>query len=236
MKPRSKASEPGTCLGCEHRTLRMFCNLSDAALNDFDRLGQHLEVKTGTQILHEGDPAESVAVICDGQVKLSCTSRQGRTLILKIAVPGDVLGLGAVMSRTSYETTAEAIVPTVLKRVAASDFLLFLEKHGQASLHAAQSISNEYKTVFFDARRLALSPTAAGRLASVLLDWGRNACCGKSELRFRMALTQEDLSNFAGTTRETVSRTLNSFQKDKLIAVHGSFITILDPVALARLC
>ena len=45
------------------------------------------------------------------------------------------------------------------------DFLAFLEKHGEASLHAAKSLSEEYKAAFFDARRLALFGSAAGRLA-----------------------------------------------------------------------
>jgi CRP/FNR family transcriptional regulator len=213
----------------------MFCNLSPEALKDFTSLGMQMRLPKGSVLYQEDDPSHSVAVICDGQVKLSCTSRDGKTLILKIAVPGDVLGLGAVISGMPYEATAEAIEPTLIKSVRKDEFLAFLERHGQASMHAARSLSEEYKSVFFDARRLALAPSAAGRLASVLLDWGRAASCGKPEMHFTMALTHEDLANLAGTSRETVTRTLGRFQREKLIRVHGSSMTILEPEKLSLL-
>lgn len=150
-------------------------------------------------------------------------------------MPGDVLGLSAVITGTRYEVTAEALEPTLVKSIRRDDFLSFLEKHGEASMHAAKSLSEEYKSVFFDARRLALAPSAAGRLASVLLEWGRAASCGKPEMRFTMALTHEELASLAGTSRETVTRTLGKFKKDKLIQVRGSTIWIVAPDQLAEL-
>jgi CRP/FNR family transcriptional regulator len=54
-------------------------------------------------------------------------------------------------------------------------------------------------------------------------------------MRFTMALTHEDLANLAGTSRETVTRTLGKFQRDKLIRIHGSSLTILDPDKLSLL-
>jgi CRP/FNR family transcriptional regulator len=213
----------------------MFCNLSPDELKDFDRLGTQVRLPKGAVLFHEDEPSQCISVICSGQVKLSCTSREGKTMILKIAVPGDLLGLGAVISGSSYEATAETLEPTLIKNVRKDEFLAFLERHGEASMHAARSLSDEYKAVFFDARRLALSPTAAGRLASVLLDWGRTAACGKPIIRFTMALTHEELANLAGTSRETVTRTLGKFQRDKLIQIRGASLTILDPEKLSHL-
>ena len=115
------------------------------------------------------------------------------------------------------------------------EFLEFLEEHGEASMHAARALSEEYKAAFVDARRLALSPTAAGKLAGVLLDWSRAASPGKSELRFAMTLTHEELANLAGTTRETVTRTLGAFQKDGLIQIRGASMQILAPERLGAL-
>jgi CRP/FNR family transcriptional regulator, cyclic AMP receptor protein len=167
------------CDTCELRSLRMFCNLSAEALDDFGSIGVQAKLPKGTKLFMEDDSSNGVFVICTGQVKLSCTSREGRTMILKIALPGDVLGLGAVISGSRYEVTAETIEPTEIKNIRREDFLSFIQKHGEASLHAAKALSEEYKAVFFDARRLALSGSAAGRLASVLLDWGRAASCVK---------------------------------------------------------
>ncbi len=213
----------------------MFCNLSDSALADFQKLGVKRFLPKGIRLFEEDQPSTGVFVLCTGQVKLSCTSREGKTLILKIALPGDVLGLGAVISGSKYEVTAEVIEPTEIKNIRRQEFLEFLEKHGEASLHAAKSLSEEYKTAFFDARRLALSGSAAERLASLLLDWARMASCGKPEMRFTMALTHEELANMVGSSRETVTRLLSKFKRDKLIQIRGASILVLDPVKLEQL-
>jgi CRP/FNR family transcriptional regulator len=213
----------------------MFCNLDEAALADFNAIGVQTRHARGERLFQEDSPSEAVFVICSGQVKLSCSSREGRTLILKIAMPGDVLGLGAVISGTHYEVTAEIIEPTQVNRIPREEFLAFLERHGQGSLHAAKALSEEYKSAFFDARRLALSGTAAGRLAGVLLGWGRAAACKGGDMRFTMALTHEELANLAGISRETVTRTLARFRRENLIQMSGSTMVLLAPRDLEAL-
>jgi CRP/FNR family transcriptional regulator, cyclic AMP receptor protein len=223
------------CDACELRSLRTFCNLGAEALVDFGSIGVQVTLPKGAKLFQEDRPSNGVFVICTGQVKLSCISREGRTLILKIAMPGDVLGLGAVISGSRYEVTAETIGPTEIKSICREEFLSFIQKHGEASLHAAKALSEEYKAAFFDARRLALSGSAAGRLAGVLLDWGRTASCGKPEMRFTMALTHEELANMVGSSRETVTRMLGRFKREKLIQVRGASILILSPERLEQL-
>src|ERR1700689_2964977 len=122
---RSKSLD---CLNCEHRSLRMFCNLDDAALNDYATIGVETNFAKGIKLFDEGGRSNGVFVICTGQVKLLCTSKEGKTLILKIALPGDVLGLGAVLSDSTYEVTAETIQPTEIKSIGREEFLPFLAR------------------------------------------------------------------------------------------------------------
>jgi len=213
----------------------MFCNLGDRALSDFNDLGAQSEVPAGTRLFSEDERGDTVFVLCGGQVKLSCTSREGKTLILKIAMPGDVLGLSAAISGTPHEVTAVTVEPTQIKSIPRTDFLAFLEKHGEASLHSAKVLSDEYKSAFVDARRLALSTSAPGRLASVMLDWGRAASCGKPEMKFNMRLTHEELADMIGSSRETVTRALNRFKREKLIEIRGVSVLILSPEKLETL-
>jgi CRP/FNR family cyclic AMP-dependent transcriptional regulator len=229
MPRPSRPRRPASCAECEYRSLRMFCNLSPEALQDFNAIGVQLTVPAGSIIFYEDDPAISVTVICSGQVKLSCSSPEGRTLILKVAVSGDILGLSSVISGTVNEVTAEALETCLVKTIPKEQFLRFLEKHGQASLHAAKALSEEYRTAYFDARRLALSTSVQARVASVLLDWGRAAGCGKSEMRFTMSLTHEELANLTGTSRESITRCLGRLQDDHLIQIKGASILIPDP-------
>ncbi|HEY1766698.1 MAG TPA: Crp/Fnr family transcriptional regulator [Terracidiphilus sp.] len=213
----------------------MFCNLTPDALHDYDAIGIMMTHARGAKLFAEGDTARNVFVICFGQVKISSTSREGKTMILKIAGPGDVLGLSAVLANVPHEVTAEAIEPCQVKTVRKQEFLDFLGRHGIASMHAAQSLSSEYMTVFHDAKRLALSGSAAGRLAQLLLDWGRSASCGRPEIKFTMALTHEEIANMAGTSRETVTRLLNQFRRDGSITIKGTSLTIVEPDKLEQL-
>jgi len=72
-----------------------------------------------------------------------------------------------VLANVPHEVTAEAIEPCQVKTIRKQEFVDFLGRHGIASMHAAQSLSGEYLNVFHDAKRLALSGSAAGRLARI---------------------------------------------------------------------
>ncbi len=198
-------------------------------------LGSLMSHARGAKLFSEGDAARNVFVICSGQVKISSTSRDGKTMILKIAAPGDVMGLSAALANVAYEVTAETIEPCQVKMVRKQEFVDFLGRHGVASMHAAQSLSGEYMTVFHDAKRLALSGSAAGRVARLLLDWAHASANGKPELRFTMALTHEEVANIAGTSRETVTRLLNQFRRDEWITIKGASMTIIKPEQLEHL-
>jgi len=226
---------PERCAQCTDRAERLFCDLPDEAIERFDEIAMQISYPSRSIVFEEGQRAAGIFVVCSGQIKLAATSRDGRTMILKIAVPGDVLGLSATLNDQPYEVTAETLEPCQIRSVRRRDFLEFLSHYGDVSRHAAQVIAREYHEVFLDARRLALSGSAAGRLAQLLLDWARTNSCGKPELRFTMALTHEELANMAGTSRETVTRLLNQFERDDLIARKGASIVILRPADMERM-
>lgn len=156
-------------------------------------------------------------------------------MILRLAGPGDLLGLSAALNGLRYEVTAETLEPTILKSVRRDDFMEFLHSYVEVGEKTSQALAKEYREVFLDARRLALSGSASGLLARLLLDWAATTNCGKPELRFTMALTHEELANMAGTARETVTRLLNQFERDGVIARHGASLVILSPGKLEEL-
>ena len=223
------------CSDCQHRTLRLFCNLNDDALRRFDEIGDLVSLPSRSILFEEGQRASFIFVVCGGQLKLSTISRDGRTMILRLAGSGDVLGLSATLGTMTHEVTAETIEPTQLKRIPKRDFLEFLNAFSEAGRKTAETLAREYHAVFLDARRLALSGSAAGRLAQLLMEWANTAACGKSELRFTMALTHEELASMAGTSRETVTRLLNQFERDHLITRRGASLTIVNPSSLRDL-
>jgi CRP/FNR family transcriptional regulator, cyclic AMP receptor protein len=218
-----------------YRSCGMFCNFSGSTLDDFNAIGTLISLPAGAILLREEDPVNQVFVICKGQVKLSCISKEGKNLNCKIAMAGDLIGLVAVISDSLSEFTAETLSPTVVKVVPRKDFLAFVRGHYEACMHALSALAAEYKSAHIGARRLALSGTVAGRVAGLFLDWGYTASEGRSDLRFVMTLTHDDLADFTCSTRETISRTLGQFQKDNLILIRGASIHILAPEKLAKL-
>jgi CRP/FNR family transcriptional regulator, cyclic AMP receptor protein len=218
-----------------------FCNLEGETLSEFLAIGPESSRSRGETLFVEGETPRYVFLICSGRVKLTVTSREGRTAILRIAGPGEILGLSPAMSGTANETTAEAVELCRVKAIRVSEFLNFLQKYPEASREATRCLLHDYRVVLNNVCRLALPNTVAGRLATLLLEWlnHRPASPAKTsstnDHRFIVALTQEEIASMANTSRETVSRVLNQFQQEKLISIKGAVVTILQPRALEQL-
>ena len=81
----------------------------------------------------EGRPVRGIYILCDGRAKLSICSEGGKRLTLRIAGPGEVLGLGAALSNTPYEITAELLDNSQVVFVRRKDLLKFLREHPRPS-------------------------------------------------------------------------------------------------------
>ena len=212
-----------------------FCGLKGEALAQFVAIAPEISRSRGESLFQEGETPKCVFVICSGRIKLSVSSREGKTAILRIAGPGEILGLSSAMSGTPHETSAEAVEFCRVKAIRVNDFLRFLQKYPEASAEATTCLLRDYRVVLNNVCRLALPNTVAGRLASLLLEWLDSRPATRSERRFIVALTQEEIASMTNTSRETVSRVLHQFQEEKLISIKGASMTILQPKALEQL-
>src|SRR3984893_18825771 len=100
-----------SCITCKLRADRVFCDLSETALQAFEDIKFATAYPQGAVLFVEGQVPRGIFVICKGTVKLSINSPSGRTMIVKLAEPGEVLGLSANISAKPYEVTAETIDP-----------------------------------------------------------------------------------------------------------------------------
>jgi CRP/FNR family transcriptional regulator len=194
-----------------------------------------MEYRRGNILFREGDESSAVFVLCSGRAKVSATSREGRTLILRIASAGDVLGIGAALRGEEYEVTAEAIEPCQVRALRTKFFTQMLKEHSDASLGAARALAEDYRAAFNEACLIGLPGSPAARIARLLLDWAANAKREAPNSAVTMPLTHEELASMAATTRETVTRTLGRFRKEKLIATRGVVLNVLQPATLERL-
>jgi CRP/FNR family cyclic AMP-dependent transcriptional regulator len=225
-----------SCLTCKMRADRTFCDLSTVALQAFERIKYAISYPKGAVLFMEGQAARGVFVLCMGQVKLSLSARDGKTLILKIVEPGEVLGLSATLSGKSYELTAETIDPCQVTFVKREDFLRFLKENSDACFKAAEQLSNKYNSACHELRSLGLSHSARQKLAKLLLEWSsRKGESKKVEPRVRLPLTHEEIAQMIGSSRETVTRLSADLKKRQTVQWDGSTLLIRNKAALEAL-
>lgn len=221
------------CRTCKRRLGGFFCQLSSAALKDFDSIKSFTTYPEGAVLFLEKQNNGGVYLLCEGQVKLSISSSEGKTLILRIARPGEILGLLAALSGGSYEVSAETIHPCLVAYLRRDDFLRFISSHPEAYQAVIRQLSLHYQAACEQLRTVGLSASAPEKLAKLLLDWSASAKETRNGTPIKVPLTHEEIAEFIGTTRETVTRTLSEFRSRHLVAVHGSTMTIANREALA---
>lgn len=220
------------CSTCKLRGNGFFCQMGPAALKDLDAIKFTSAYPQDAVLFMEKEAPRGVFVLCEGEVKLSVSSSEGKTLILRISRPGEVLGLMSALSNTPYEVTAEALRPCQVSFVRREDFLRFLKQHPEAYQAVIQQLGSQYQTACEQIRTLGLSASVTEKLAKLLLDWSAGAAQTKAGARTKLPLTHEEIAEFIGTTRESVSRTLSEFKSRQLVILQGSTLTIPDRAAL----
>jgi CRP/FNR family cyclic AMP-dependent transcriptional regulator len=220
------------CLSCPHREERLFCNLPDPSVKALAAITSSAAYPKGATLFVEGQPARGVFILCSGRVKLSTSSADGKTLILRISEPGEVLGLPATVTESCYELTADVIEPAQANFIARNDFLAFLRDNGEAALRVAQQLGETYHSAISEMRTIGLSHSAGEKLARFLLEWAANYPEEKGQVRIKLTLTHEEIAQMIGSSRETVTRLLADFRKKQLLQVMGSTLVIKNKQAL----
>ena len=221
------------CKDCDLRGNGFFCELSAVDLQRFEQIKITRAYPKGTMLFVEGQPSKGVYMLCQGRVKLSTCSKEGKVIILEIAVPGDVLGLSAAVNGIDYETTAEVLELCQVNFVTTTDLLRFLKNNAEACLNAARQLSRNYQTAYRQICSLGLSDSVVDKLARLFLDWSRNGNGhgngqGNGSVHLKNFFTHEDIAEMIGVSRETVTRALKYFRQCDLITLKGSNLVIHD--------
>jgi CRP/FNR family transcriptional regulator, cyclic AMP receptor protein len=214
------------CLTCPVREEHLFCNLPAGVLQKLDGIKSTAVYPKSAMLFIEGQQPRGVFVLCAGKVKLSTSSREGKTIITKLSHSGDVLGLNATVSNRPYEVTAEMVEPGQANFIARDAFLQFLREHGEVAVRVAEQLSRNYYTAYEEIRTLGLTTSPAEKFAKLLLSWSEESKDPAKPAEVRMTLTHEEIAEMIGTTRETVSRLFSEFKKKQLLQVNGATLTL----------
>jgi CRP/FNR family transcriptional regulator, cyclic AMP receptor protein len=221
-----------SCMTCKERKDGFFCQLTPKAIKEFDGVKSSSAYPEGAMLFLEKQDSRGVFVICEGEVKLSISSRDGKTLILRIAKPGEILGLTAALAGKPYEVTAETLRPCQVAFIRRDDFLRLIAQHAEASQAVVRQLSSNYHGACEQLRTVGLSTSAGERLARLLLDWSTDAEQTNVGTRIKLPLTHEEIAECIGSSRETVTRTLSEFRNKNLVTLKGSTLWISNRRAL----
>ena len=219
------------CITCPVREEHLFCNLQPEALRKLNQIKSTAVYPKSAMLFIEGQQPRGVFVLCAGKTKLYTSSRDGKTIIVKLSEAGDILGLNATISNRPYEVTAEMVEPGQANFIARDALLQFLKEFGEVAVRVAEQLSRNYYSAYEEIRTLGLTASPSEKFARLLLSW--TAALNPPQLK--MTLTHEEIAEMIGTTRETVSRLFSEFKKKQLLQLKGSTLIIRDKPALEKM-
>jgi CRP/FNR family transcriptional regulator len=218
---------------------RVFSNLSRRAVEDLQEISSSATYEKGSVLFTEGEESRGVFVLGNSRVKLSASSPSGKSLILRISEPGEVVGLPSAISGKPYAATAEVLESTQASFIPREAFLEFLRTHGEAALKVAEILSDIYHATYQEVRYLGLTSSAAEKLARFILDLeeaqDRAVGRGHGSRRTTLTLTHEEIAERIGASRETVTRVLASFRRKRLVETHGSSLSVTNRAGLEKI-
>jgi CRP/FNR family transcriptional regulator len=197
----------------------------------------HLHSRTlsqGEHVFHEGYELKAVYVVKTGSVKAYLTSTVGDEQVVSFHLPGELLGLDALLGMGAHVSSAIALEGTVVCAIPVAHLEGFV-RHTPDGLQWLLRLAGEEIVHCHHTQLMLNRMKAETRLSHFLLDLSRRFSeRGYSAREFNLSMSRQDIGNHLGLAFETVSRLMTRFQQDGLLEVNQRRrITILDAAGLA---
>lgn len=214
----------------------IFSNLSDEELVEIINMTGHNNYKKGENIFLEGTKSHTLYLINEGKIKLYKFTKDGKQQILHILSDGDFFGELNLFKDSEYSFNAEAIVPTKICTLTKDKMKKIIMEKPEIGIKILEIVGDRLSKVESLAQHLATNDVES-RLAYLLIDMMESYGIKKKEgVEVELPISREDMSNYTGVARETISRKLKKLEEDELIKLVGTKkVIILDEEALRDL-
>ena len=206
----------------------IFADLPQETVEKISKVGNRKNYAKESVILMEEESGSALFVIVNGKVKVSRSSNDGKEVILSILGESDFFGEMAILDGFTRSATVIALEDSELFIIHRDDFLNLLTEHPEISIALLQELAMRLRQADVKIKALSLKD-AEGKVATVILQLADDV--GKIKhgiVEIEKLPLQQDLANMAGTSRETISRTLHTFAKKGLVELDGSKLRILN--------
>jgi CRP-like cAMP-binding protein len=186
----------------------------------------------GAIIFMRGDPGDSLCGVVTGRVRISASRAGGKEVFLNIMEPGDAFGEIALLDGSPRTATATAMARTELMIIARDAFFALLRTEPQLAEHLIQLLCKRVRWTaeqMEDSALLNVPAKIAKRLLSLASVHGRESPEGT-----RLVISQEELAQFLGLSRQVVNQHLQSWRAQGWIALGRGNVTIANPRAMQK--
>jgi CRP/FNR family transcriptional regulator, cyclic AMP receptor protein len=186
----------------------------------------------GTALFHERQLSDRVVVIVAGRVKLSCTTENGKEVLLAVRGPGDLLGELSAIDGDPRSASAIALEHVEALVAPAREFTSFLERNPGVALLLLRTLARRLRDA--DRKRIEFAAQdSVGRVATRLVElferFGEKTEAG---IRIELPISQEELAGWTGCSRETVTKALHALRELGWIETGRRAVVIRDIAAL----
>lgn len=207
----------------------IFENLNNEELLEIVKTIDHKEYDKGDIVFAEGNAANTLYFINEGKIKLYKYTKDGKEQILHVLSEGDFFGELDLIKASKYGFNSKAIVNSKICTLTKDEMKDIIMRKPEIGIKVLETVGERLSKV----ENLATNDVDS-RMAYLLIDliekYGEPI---EKNISIKLPLSREDMANYIGVTRETVSRKLKKLEDEKLIKIVGTKnIIILDEEGL----
>lgn len=228
------SSDPAINLNLLRRN-RLFSVLEPAEMDTVLGFARRQRVAAETRIFTKGDPGDSMYAILRGQLAVQTESSDAKLMLLNILQAGQVFGEIAMLDGGERTATIVATEACDLLRVDRIDFMPFLQARPDLCIRLMGVLCERVRwtsAIIEDTVFLNVTRRLAKRILMLAQSYGRKAEDG---VRIATFISQEDLANMLGVSREIVNKTIRSFQSSGAISYRNGYLVVHDQDFLERI-
>ncbi len=206
----------------------LFAGLTPEEIRSLEALLRRRRYAPGEVIFHEGDAGTDLYIIENGEVKIVLGSAEGQEVVLGLLGHGDFFGELALLDGEPRSANAVAREACDLLLIRRHDFLQFLVDEPQVAVTLLAVLSGRLRQTDQIVHDAAFLDVRA-RLIKVLLNLAQTrGQAGPRGIVITSRLTQADLANMVGATRESINKWLRFYERQGLVHHHRGRLTLMD--------
>lgn len=210
------------------RKAPIFAGLDESAATSLRATMSLVKLRKGNTLFKEGDDGDHLYIVASGKVKLGTKSQDGRENLLMILGPGDMFGELSLFDSGPRTATATAVTESRLLSLGQEKVIPWLKEHPDVALQLLSRLATRLRRTNEVVGDLVFSDVP-GRVAKALIDLGVKFGVQRDEgLHVNHDLTQEELAQLVGASRETVNKALADFAQRGWIRLEARSVVVLD--------